>query len=219
MTMRGKATKIGVATASMSEMTVDLVGPGGTFGRLDVPAIKMGSFGANITIIDQLVEITDMKAFKSFLAAIMQDDSLLLRLENGEATVKALGTKSNIVYRKNIHLRGLQSLKIGLIKTETRESITTSTFIIDNPSHFDVDLGIARFEVQDGQGCRIAGLKGSTYLKQGTSELNLSGPSTGATLRQGEARLVGVDVDEDNWLMESIHTLNKPVAIPTTMYF
>ncbi len=212
MSMKGKATKIGVVTATISEMTVDLVGPSGTFGRLDVPTIKMGSFGADITIVDQMIRIVDMKAFEAFVQAIMRDESLVLRLENGQTTIKSMGMKSSIVYRKTIHLKGLKLLKTTLLKTEQDESCVRSSFSMTNPSQFEVDLGTVIYEVQDGNGVRIGEQKGATHVKRGESSLTLFGPVSGSISRN-ETRFVGVDVEEDNWLKEIIRSVNVVVTI------
>jgi hypothetical protein len=212
--MKGKASKIGVVTATISAMTVDLVGPGGTFGRLDVPAIKMGSFGANVTILDQVVSIVDMDALKAFVRAIMQNESLVLRLENGHATVKAMGVKSSIIYRKEIHLKGLKALKAVLIHTEQDGGIYKSIFSMDNPSHFEVNLGRVSYEVKDENGRQIAEQMGATHIKRGEFNLTVTGPVT-STVSKGEAKFVGFDVNDDNWLKEIIDTINIMVVIPS----
>ncbi|KAM3510962.1 hypothetical protein MY11210_005428 [Beauveria gryllotalpidicola] len=161
-TLKGKTTKIGVAKATVSAMTVDLVGPRGAFGRLDVPEIKMGSFGADITIAEQQIAIIDMEAFKAFVASIMQDEQLVLRLEKGQATVKSMGMKSTVVYNKVLNLRGLKSLETTLLNVEVDGDGMKSTISMVNPSQFEVDLGTVIYEVRDKDGRRIGEQKGAT---------------------------------------------------------
>ncbi|OAA57822.1 hypothetical protein ISF_07063 [Cordyceps fumosorosea ARSEF 2679] len=213
MSLKGKATKIGVATAIISEMTVDLVGPQGAFGRLNVPSIKMGSLGATITIVDQLINIIDMGAFQAFVAAIMKEEDLTLRLENGHATVKAMGMKSIIVYHKVLHLKGLKSLQSTLVKEEVgTDGVRSSTISLMNPSQFEVDLGTVVYEVQDKNGKRIGEQKGATYVPRGASSLALCGAVTGEVLG-GETRFVGVDVEEENWIKQIMRSIEVVVTV------
>lgn len=212
MSLQGRATKIGVATATISEMTVDLVGPRGAFGRLDVPAIKMGSLGADITIVDQMVTIIDMEAFKAFVQAIIQEETLVLRLENGKTTVKSMGMKSSIVYSKVIQLKGFKLLEASLKHVETGTDGVSSTITIVNPSQFEVDLGSVIYEVQDSHGNRIGEQRGATRVQRGESSLKLQGPVTGM-ISNGETRFVGVDVEEENWFKEILRSVSLVVTV------
>ncbi len=212
MSMKGKATKIGVATATISAMTVDLVGPRGAFGRLDVPSIKMGSFGADVTIVEQKIGIIDMDAFKAFVEAIMKDEDLILRLENGHTTVKSMGMKSTIVYNKVIHLKGLKLLQTTLLKMEPDAGGMKSTISMMNPSQFEVDLGTVIYEVQDKDGRRIGEQKGATHVQRGQSSLTLHGSIAGE-VSSGETKFVGVDVEEENWLKQIMGSIDVVVTV------
>ncbi|OAQ97756.1 hypothetical protein LLEC1_00542 [Akanthomyces lecanii] len=211
MSMKGRATKIGVASATIAAMTVDLVGPRGAFGRLDVPSIKMGSLGAEVTIVDQTISITDMDAFKAFVEAIMKDEDLTLRLENGHTTVKSMGMKSTIVYNKVIHLKGLKLLQTSLLKMEPEADGMKSTISLVNPSQFEVDLGTVIYEVQDKAGRRIGEQKGATHLQRGQSSLTLRGSIAGE-VSSGETKFVGVDVEEQNWLKQIMRSIDVVVT-------
>lgn len=212
MSMKGKATKIGVATATISAMTVDLVGPRGAFGRLDVPMIKMGSLGADVTIVEQPISIIDMSAFKAFVEAIMKDESLTLRLENGHTTVKSMGMKSTIVYNKVIHLKGLKLLQTTLLKMEPDAGGVKSIISLVNPSQFEVDLGTVIYEVQDKHGRRIGEQRGATHVQRGQSSLTLHGSIAGE-VSSGETKFVGVDVEEQNWLKQIMGSIDIVVAV------
>lgn len=213
MSMEGRATKIGVVTATISAMTVDLVGPRGAFGRLDVPAIKIGAFGADITIVDQWITIVDMEAFASFVQAIVGNEDLILRLENGVTTVKSMGMKSSIVYRKSIHLHGLKRLQTSLLGLEQSTNSTNCIISLVNPSQFEVDLGTVVYKVQDGSGRNIGEVRGATYVQRGPSTLSLCGHITGLVSSSGETKLIGVDVEEENWLKQIIGSVNVTVSI------
>ncbi|KAJ6784805.1 hypothetical protein PWT90_08062 [Aphanocladium album] len=212
LSMKGRATKIGVVSAIIAAMTVDLVGPRGTFGRLEVPAIKMGSRGADIAILDQWVSIVDMEAFAAFVMAIVHDEDLVLRLENGQTTVTALSMKSTLVYRKSIHLHGLKNLRTSLLEVEQNENIVHCSIATDNPSQFELDLGTVVYEVQDKNGHRVGELKGKTHVSCGASKVTLHGPVTGMVFT-GETKLIGVDVEEDNWLKQIIPRVNVVFTI------
>lgn len=213
MSIKSKLTKIGITTAHMSEMTVDMVGPGGVFGRLDIPPAKIGRTGADIIIADQVVQILDMTAFKAFVTSIMQDDELVLRLDNGHCTIKALGRTASIVYAKDIPLKGLKSLKVNVIQTEPEDGGYKNTMLMVNSSPFEIDLGTVQYEVLDEDGAVIAKQKGSSYISRGESKASVTGPITGKTSKS-QVRFIGVDVDEDNWYKEIIKAVDITVGIP-----
>lgn len=193
-------------------MTVDMVGPSGVFGRLDIPAAKVGRSGGDIIIVDQLIKILDMAAFKAFVTAIMQDEDLILRLENGKATVKALGSTANIVYRKEIKLKGMKGLKVTLAGTEAVDDGFKSTMLMVNPSPFEIDLGTVHYKVLDMAGQTVGEQKGLTYITRGESTASVTGPIT-RRVSNGQVRFIGVDVEEDNWYKEVIAAVDITVAI------
>ncbi|XWW95725.1 hypothetical protein V2A60_003692 [Cordyceps javanica] len=171
----------------------------------------MGSFGADIAIVEQPVNIIDMEAFKAFVAAIMRDEDLTLQLANGHTTVKSMGMKTTIVYNKVIHLKGLKSLQTTLLKMEPGTDGSKSIISMMNPSQFELDLGTVIYEVQDKNGQRIGEQKGATYVQRGESSLALHGLVTGDVL-SGETRFVGVDVEEENWLKQIMGSIEVVVA-------
>jgi len=65
-------------------MTVDMVGPTGIFGRLNLPKVKVKNGVADVVITDQVIQIVDMENFKAFMKAMIQDEELVLRFENGK---------------------------------------------------------------------------------------------------------------------------------------
>lgn len=213
MSIKSKVTKPGLSTAHISEMTVDMVGPSGMFGRLDIPAAKVGRSGGDIIIVDQLIKILDMEAFKAFVTAIMQDDELVLRLENGKATVKALGSTASIIYQKEIKLKGMKGLKVTMAGTEPEGDGFKSTMLMVNPSPFEIDLGTVHYKVLDMDGLTVAEQRGLTYITRGESRASIAGPITGR-VSNGQVRFIGVDVEEDNWYKEVIKAVDISVAIP-----
>jgi len=64
--MESRVANMGPVGATMSPMTVDMCGTAGCFGRLDLPEIKTSSSGTTVKVMDQLIRIVDMEAFKAF---------------------------------------------------------------------------------------------------------------------------------------------------------
>lgn len=79
MSMEAKTANTGPIAVTMSPMTVDMCGPAGIFGRLDLPEIRTSPSGTIITVTDQQIQIVDMKAFLAFNKSSMcLSQSLLL---------------------------------------------------------------------------------------------------------------------------------------------
>lgn len=214
LSLMGRTTKIGVVTATISAMEVDLVGPGGIFGRLNLPSHKMGSFGGDIQVLKQVIRILDMVAFKAFVKAILQDDDLVLGLDNGQATVKAVGMTAHIIYRKDLHLKGLTSLTCTLIQAKPVGNGYESIFCLYNPSPFEIDLGTVLFQVQDENGNAIAEQKGETFLLRGGASYSIVTGRIVGTVSKGEARLIGLGVAEDSWVKDIIDLVDIRAIIP-----
>jgi len=104
MAIESKTTHTGPLPATLAPMTVDMVGPKGVFGRLDLPEVKTTSKGAMVNVPDQLIKITNMDAYLAFTKALQIDEKVTMELDNGQGTIKALGMKSKIVYKKPVHM-------------------------------------------------------------------------------------------------------------------
>lgn len=196
----------------MSEMELDLRGPGGVFGRLKLPVVNTKAAGTDVQVRDQLIKITNMEAFKAFVKALMQDESLVLRLENGDATIKAFMMKAKINYNKDMHLKGMNGPKIEMVKTEVDGNTFKNTMKTINPSPVEMDVGTMRQEILNGKGEKIAEQSGPVILLRGESEAVMTGTVTG-TASEGEARVVGLGVTEDNWNNITMPYINSPLAI------
>jgi hypothetical protein len=196
----------------MSEMELDMAGPGGVFGRLRLPQVITKSSGTDVKIRDQEINISNMEAFKAFVKALMQDEKLVLRLENGHATIKALFTKSNIVYAKDVQLKGMHGPKTVMLKTEVDGKEFKNTMKANNPSPVEMDVGTLKQEILNGKGENIAEQKGTLYFMRGETEYVMSGTVTGVAC-DGEARVVGLGVEEDNWNNLTIPFINTPTTV------
>jgi hypothetical protein len=196
----------------MSAMEVDMAGPGGAFGKLRLPEVITHSSGTTVTVTDQEIKITNMEAFKAFVKSLMQDETLILRLENGHATIKAFLLRSNIIYAKDVHLKGMNGPKTLMVKTEGDGKAFTNTMKATNPSPVEIDIGTMKMDVVNGKGEKIAEQKGKLYLMRGETEYTMSGTVTGIAA-DGEARAIGLGVEEDNWNNQTITSLNTPITL------
>ena len=142
----------------------------------------------------------------------MLDESLTLRLENGHATIKAVLLKANIIYAKDVHLKGMNGPKTVMTKTEVDGKRFTNTMKASNPSPAEIDLGTVRFDIRNGSREKIAEQKGKVYFIRGETEYVMSGTVTGV-VPEGEAQIVGLGVEEDNWNIQTIPFLNTPTTL------
>ncbi|KAK0129507.1 hypothetical protein ONS96_000073 [Cadophora gregata f. sp. sojae] len=214
MEIESRVTNTGPVSSTISPMTVDLVGPSGAFGKLDLPVIKTSSSGTDVNIPAQLIKITDKAAFKAFVHAILRDENLLLQLKNGKGTVKAMmGMSAQIDYNKNCPLKGMHGPKTTISKTEVEDGGYRNTLIVVNPSPLELDLGTIKQEVRNKDGSVIALQQGKAYLLRGESSYVVEGKVVGKAAGE-EAVIVATGVAEDNWHNETITAFEEPVILP-----
>ncbi|KAK2630115.1 hypothetical protein QTJ16_000935 [Diplocarpon rosae] len=209
-----RITGTGPVSATISAMTVDLVGPGGAFGRLALPVIKTTSSGTDVNIAPQLITITDRAAFRAFVHAILRDESLLLQLRNGQGTVKALGLTADINYNKDCPLAGMHGPQTSIARTEVVGAGFTSTLVVSNPSPLEIDLGTLKQELRSADGTVLAVQQGRAYLTRGESRYVVTGKPTGQAAAGPEAVLVATGVVEANWHNETITAFEASVVLP-----
>ncbi|KAF1985614.1 hypothetical protein K402DRAFT_394594 [Aulographum hederae CBS 113979] len=218
MSIKSRTTNTGPMGATMSPMTVDLVGPKGVFGKLDLPEIKTQSSGTDVIVPDQLIKIVDMEAFHAFVKAIMLDESLVLKLDNGVGTIKAMMMKSNIVYRKEVQLKGMNGPKVTLVKTEPKGDGFVNTTKIENPSPLDLDLGVITFDLLNAEGQKIGQMEGPLSIPLGESTATMEGkPVKGAGAKVGVGRMVGSGAPDGSWFNETIKFQDMPIELNETL--
>jgi hypothetical protein len=120
--MEVKVQNIGRFSATLSSMTVDMVGPAGTFGRLELPQVKAKNGAADVAISDQVIKIVDTENFEAFVKALTQDEELVMRFENGKGTIKVMLMSINVTYEKELRLKGTNGPKTTITKTERDEA-------------------------------------------------------------------------------------------------
>ena len=153
-----------------------------------------------------------MEAYKAFVKSLMQDESLTLRLENGHATIKAFLLKASIIYAKDVHLKGMHGPKTIMVKTEVEGTTFRNEMKANNPSPVEIDLGTVKQSILNGRGEKIAEQKGKVYFMRGETEYVMSGTVTGMA-PEGNARISGLGVEEDNWNNQTIPFLDTPVPL------
>ena len=216
MAIESRVTDSGPLGATMSPMTVDLVGPQGVFGRLDLPEVKTSSKGANVNIPDQRIEIVDMNAYKAFVKSIQLDQKLTMRLENGKGTVKALGLTANIVYKKDVHMLGMNGPVTHIVKTEATDGGFQNTMKIINPSPLEIDLGSPTFAFTNAAGEVLATQSGHLHIVRGETVFS----STGEVKSKGapdKVTLAGVTADKESWIQETIKFFSSPISLTPEM--
>jgi len=216
MEIQSRVTGTGPIGATMTPMTVDLVGPGGAFGKLDLPEVKTSSKGTDVHIDPQKIDITDFEAFRAFVKSITQDEKLTLRLENGKGKIKALGMNANITYKKPVELAGMNGPKARIVKAEGSKDDLKIQLQIFNPSPLEIDLGTAIYDMQGEDGAKVAEIRGPQHVVRGDNSHEMTGKITGSAAA-GAASLVGTGSEGDSWTKETNKYLNMKVQIPETM--
>jgi hypothetical protein len=212
MGIESRVTGTGPLGATMAPMAVDLTFNGVAFGRLRLPEVKTSSRGTDVNIYDQHIDISDMAAFKAFVKSLMKDEHLVLTLDKGDCTIKALGLTAHCTYRKDIHLKGMNGPQSRIIDTDE----TTNTVAVHNPSPLEIDHGVSMFEIRDAAGNpeKIAELKGPMEIKRGYFELKMNLSRTANKPQSGStAYLIGIGTENDAWTNDTLKYINTRLEL------
>jgi Protein of unknown function (DUF3712) len=199
--LEGEVTKTGPFSATLAPMTIDLIGPDGCFGKLDLPLQKSTSKGYTIRVEPQRVTITNMDAFLAFVKATQTQKSAKLILDNGQTIIKTMGLTIHVTFRKEIEMIGMDGPKTQFVCAEGDKILAK----IDNPSPLEMDLGDAVFECRDKEGSVLAKTMGNIYVGRGESQHEVT--MTVEAEKEGEISelsMVGVDVKQESWMKEGI---------------
>jgi hypothetical protein len=213
MAIESKTTHTGPLPATLAPMTVDMIGPKGTFGRLDLPEVKTTSKGALINIPDQHIKIIDMAAYLAFVKSIQLDEKLVMMLDHGKGTIKALGMKNNIVYKKAVNLIGMDGPQTQMLKTEVLADGTfKNTMKIVNPSPVEIEMGEVTFGFKNPSGVLLATQKASIRIVRGDTIYEAVGKveTKGSVDR---VSIVGLTPEKDSWITETLKLFNVPIRI------
>jgi len=217
MAIESKTTHTGPLPATLAPMTVDLVGPKGSFGKLNLPEVKTTSKGALVNVPDQLIKITDMDAYLAFTKSLQLDEKLTMHLDNGQGTIKALGMRSKIVYKKPVHMLGMDGPQTQILKTEILGDGTfKNTMKIVNPSPVEIDMGNVSFAFKNGAGETLATQTGQVFIVRGETIYTATG-SVKAKGNTDKISMVGLEADSDSWIKHTLGWFNVPVSLTPEM--
>lgn len=210
MSVEGRVTGTGPVPATMAPMEVDLIFRAACFGKFKLPQVKTRSGGSEIKIYDQTIQVLDMAAFRGFVKSIINDDSLVLTLDNGQCSITAFGVTGRCTYRKDIGLKGMDGPATRIV--DVKDGV--ATFIVTNPSAMEIDHGISMFDIQTLDGGTIAQLKGPLAITRGECEVSMAlsrastGPSPGS-----DVTMVGMGGENEAWTSETIKFFRTTLAL------
>jgi hypothetical protein len=213
MSIDSKTTHTGPLPATLAPMVVDLVGPKGVFGKLNLPEVKTNSKGAVVTVTDQKIDITDLEAFLAFNKSLQLDEKLTMYLDNGKGTIKALGMKSNIVYKKPVNMSGMDGPQTEIIKTEVLgDGKFKNTMKITNPSPVEIDMGTVTFGFKNQAGEVLATQTAQLFIKKGETIYE----ATGEVKTKGELgriNIFGMEQAGSSWIGKTLAYFDVPVSL------
>jgi hypothetical protein len=209
MGIESRVTGTGPIGATMQPMVVDLTFKGKCFGKLQLPEVRTASSGTAVNIYDQDIKILDMDAFKAFVKSLMNDEDLVLTLDNGECSIKALGLTGRCTYKKDIYLKGMNGPPSKLKKTDK----DTNTMAVHNQSPLEIDHGVSKLEIQDSAGNTIAEFKGPMEIKRGDFDLTMNITRKGTKPSGSEALLVGTGTENNAWTNETLKYIRVPLQL------
>jgi len=214
ISVESKTTETGPLGATLSPMTVDMIGPGGAFGKLDLPEVKTSSKGALVNVTNQTVKILDLQAYNAYTKALQLDEKFTMSLDNGAGTIKALGMKSKIVYKKGVTFLGMDGPQSSILKTEILgDGQFKNTMKIVNPSPVEIDLGSAVFEIKNAAGEVLAEQTANVFIVRGETIYQ----ATGTVKQKGNVdrvSLVGVPASKaGTCLEETLRNFNVPITL------
>lgn len=209
MALVSRVTNTGPTSATMAPMVVDLVFGGVPWGKLQLPEIITAPGGADIICDAQEVAITNQESFRAFVKALMLDDDLVLGLDNGDCQISSkvlgFGMKSQVVYKKDLALKGMKGPKVTLVET----TADSNTMKVTNPSPVEIDHGVSMFDILDGDDV-VANLKGQLNIVRGDADTKLGITFTGKKVEAGKKlKLVGKGTEDDSWMNDTLQYINS----------
>lgn len=217
MAVESKTTDTGPLSATLSPMTVDLVGPKGPFAKLDLPEIKTTSKGAVVNIPDQLIKVTDMDAYIAYNKSLQLDETLTMYLDNGVGTIKAMAMKHSIVYKKPIHMQAMDGPQSSILKTDILgDGKFKNKMRIVNPSPLELDMGSVTFAFKNAAEEILATQQANIFIVRGETVYE----ATGEVKQKGDVSrvsLVGLEAEKDSWIRTTIKFFDVPIRLTPEM--
>ncbi|KAF1814552.1 hypothetical protein P152DRAFT_472300 [Eremomyces bilateralis CBS 781.70] len=214
MAIECRVTDTGPLGATLAPMTVDMVGPKGVFGRVDLPEVKTKSSGTDVSMPDQEIQIIDMEAYLAFTESILKDEELTVTLDNGKGVVKALMMSANIIYRKEVRIKGMNGPKSEFVSVTPDGAGYKAEVKVHNPSPIEIDMGTTIWEVQTEDGKKLSEQRGRVHINRGETTYSVIGTIEPGAAAGSAGKLVGIGTEEDAWTNESLKILSVPFALP-----
>ena len=215
MEIEARITNIGHIGATLNAMPVDIIGPQGVFGKLDLPKIKLQPSGTDIYIKPQRIEIVDHDAFQAFVKSIQLDERTSLSLFNPKAQVSAVMMTATASFHKTVDMLGMNGPKIKLVKTKSdgkADGAFMNTIMITNPSPLEIFIPQSIFQYVDEIGTVVAEQYGEFNIPRGESHHDLPGKIT-AGRAQGQISLIGKDVVAESWMKRTIKYFDTKITL------
>jgi hypothetical protein len=215
MSIDSRTTNTGPAPAVLQPMTVDMIGPKGAFGRLDLPEVKTNIRGADVLIRDQHIQITDLEAYLAFSRSIQLDEKLSMLLDNGIGQIKALGfLKANIKYKKQVDILGMDGPQTEILKTEILADGTFKNSVrIINPSPVEIELGKVSMHFKSATGEILATQEADIFIVRGETLYE----ATGKVVAKGDVANIhlvgGEELTKKSWIKSTLDNFDVPIKL------
>jgi hypothetical protein len=215
MEIEAHISNTGAISATLHALTVALIGPKGTFGKLEMPKLKLQPSGTRVFIPPQKITIVNHEAFQAFVKGIQLYQLTSLTLSNPAAKVSAVFLTTTANFTKTVGLPGMDGPRIEIIKTNRRDGENgafVNTVKISNPSPLEIYIPQGVFHFLDENDSVVAEQYGDFFITRGDSYHELPGKVL-AGKPQGPVRLVGVDVTEESWMKRTIKYFEGDITL------
>jgi hypothetical protein len=220
MEIEARITNTGPIGATLNAMTVDIIGPEGVFGKLNLDKIKLQPSGTDLHVKPQRIGVVDHDAFQAFVKSIQLDERTTLTLLNPAAKVSAMFLSTTANFRKTVETMGMNGPKVEIVETvrgEKDDGTFKNTIKITNPSPLEIYIPESVFHYVDQSGKVVAEQYGEFDIVRGTSYHELEGKIT-AGKASGELSLVGMEVLKDSWMKRTIkYFKSEQISLPPTL--
>jgi len=220
MQVESNTYNTGITSATLAPMTVEMVGPEGVFGYLNLPEVKTSSKGADVNISPQHIKITNMEAYKAFSTAIQLDEEVTMTLDNGDGNIKALlGLTAKVVYKKEVTMKGMDGPYTEIVKTVvTGPDTFTNTMKITNPSPVEIQLGPVTMQYKNAAGVVLAEQSADIFIRRGETIYE----ATGKVLSKGDVSSVslvgGSELSKKSWLTFTLSLFDIPIQLSSELH-
>lgn len=217
MELKARVLRTGPVGATLLPMKVDMIGPKGVFGVVELPEIKTVPSGTNVHVTPQKIDILNQEAFQAFVKSIQLDEKIVLHLDNGKGKIKALFMSANILHKKDVDIIGMNGPQVEIVKTEPGPDGTfKNTLKVINPSPLEITIPPNTFHYIDEEGTVVAEQHGEMPITIGDSYHEVTGKVL-AKNPKGKVRFVGVDVEKESWMKSTIKYFDSVITITPEM--